>query len=267
MDGPLPRTPLVDPVRTGQRDVDQVARLGLAAGATRCRRRSSPSGPRRPGLLGEELPGYVRADGCRLHRVEEALDDLAGRLARPRPARVDRHRVGPGAAAGGLRLLHRAVVGHADAPRHPQDHEQAEHESRRTSPHVGPHLTGSGASAGTSGRGLWRSDVADPPRQRQPELRALAPAPPRLQPSAVQVGVLLGDRQPESGAATGAGPGRVGTPEPVEHHRRLPRRQADAVVAHRDRRRLLVGGHAAPRSRRPPRPAASAGVGRGRSRW
>ena len=83
---------------------------------------------------------------------------------------------------------------------------------------------------------------AGAPRQGQPELRALAEPAPRLQPAAVQVGVLERDGEPEAGAAAGPRPGRVGPPEPVEDHRRLPRRQADAVVAHRDRGRLLVAG-------------------------
>ena len=57
----------------------------------------------------------------------------------------------------------------------------------------------------------------------QPELRPVAGLAPDLQPAAVQVRVLQRDRQAEAGAAGGAGPRRVGAPEPVEHHAR-PRR-------------------------------------------
>ena len=58
----------------------------------------------------------------------------------------------------------------------------------------------------------------------------------------MQAGVLEGDGQPEAGAAGGAGPGRVGPPEPVEHQRALARAQADAVVADGDRGGRLVDG-------------------------
>src|SRR5271166_5679354 len=54
------------------------------------------------------------------------------------------------------------------------------------------------------------------PRQGQPEHRALAGFAPGLQPAAVQPRVLERDGQAQAGTAAGAGPGRVGPPEPVE---------------------------------------------------
>src|SRR5690606_41880474 len=79
------------------------------------------------------------------------------------------------------------------------------------------------------------------PGEREPELRALARLAPRLQPAAVQPGVLAGDRQAEPGAADGPGPRRVGPPEPVEHQRVMAGLEPYAVVAHRDRDRVPVG--------------------------
>ena len=87
-----------------------------------------------------------------------------------------------------------------------------------------------------------RERVAGATRQGEPELRATARGAPGLQPAAVQPGVLERDGQAEAGAAGGARPGRVGAPEPVEHHRRLARLEPDAVVADGQRGRLAVGG-------------------------
>src|SRR5580658_2016955 len=53
------------------------------------------------------------------------------------------------------------------------------------------------------------------PRQGKPEHRALAALPPGLQPAAVQSRVFQRDGQAQPGAAGGAGPGRVGAPEPL----------------------------------------------------
>ena len=72
------------------------------------------------------------------------------------------------------------------------------------------------------------------PRQRQPELRTAARLAPRLQPAAVQPGVLHGDGQPEAGTAGGTRPRRVGPPEAVEDPGRLAGLEPDPVVAHGD---------------------------------
>ena len=72
------------------------------------------------------------------------------------------------------------------------------------------------------------------PRQRQPELGTAARLAPRLEPAAVQPGVLQGDGQPEAGAAGGTRAGRVGPPEAVEHPGRLAGLEPDAVVADGD---------------------------------
>ena len=125
-------------------------------------------------------------------------------------------------------------------------------------PRAGRRRRRAGAGAGC--------DAVRTPARRGSVSRNWAPpagASPCLQPAAVQVGVLERDRQPQTGAAAGAGPGRVGPPEPVEHHRRLPRLEADAVVADGDRRDPVVVGSRAgstmPGSRPPPP--------RGRWRW
>src|SRR5690606_15742079 len=75
------------------------------------------------------------------------------------------------------------------------------------------------------------------PGQRQPELRPAAGLAPRLEPAAVQPGVLQGDGQPQAGPAGGAGPGRVGPPEAAEDAGGLAGLESDAVVAdgHGDR--------------------------------
>src|SRR5687768_4131146 len=69
--------------------------------------------------------------------------------------------------------------------------------------------------------------------QGDPELRPGARLAPRLQPAAVQVDVLQGDRQAEPGAAGRARPGRVGAPEPVEDQGSLAGTKAHAAVAYR----------------------------------
>ena len=84
-------------------------------------------------------------------------------------------------------------------------------------------------------------------RQRQPELRAAARLAPRLQPAAVQPGVLDGDGQPEARAAGGTGPRRVGPPEAVEDPGRLAGLEPDAVVPHGDGDRAARRAPAAPR--------------------
>ena len=100
-----------------------------------------------------------------------------------------------------------------------------------------------------------------------------AGSPPGLQPAAVQVGVLERDRQPEPGAAGGAGPGRVGAPEPVEDQRCLAGRSptpwsrtptATAVSSLPTRRR--PGDPRRARSRWPPGCAGCARPGAGRPR-
>ena len=78
------------------------------------------------------------------------------------------------------------------------------------------------------------------PGQGQPEHRALAALPPGLQPSAVQPRVLQRDGQAQTGAAGGAGPGRVGSPEPLEDPLFLARPQPHAVVSDRDGHRVAV---------------------------
>ena len=107
---------------------------------------------------------------------------------------------------------------------------------------TGGHATTSAASAGTRGSGLcrsgWRACRGSVSRNWAPSC-GLAPG---LQPPAVQVGVLERDRQAQAGATAGAGASGIGAPEAVEHHRRLADREPDAVVADRDRGRLLVGG-------------------------
>ena len=116
--------------------------------------------------------------------------------------------------------------------------------------------------------------VTGPGRQGEPELRALARRAPRLQPAAVQPGVLQADRQAEPGAAGLPGPGRIGPPEPVEHQLLLARLEPDTAVADGDRHGRLVdaeGDHApaGPRRARPrcrPGCAAPARPGAGRPR-
>jgi hypothetical protein len=92
----------------------------------------------------------------------------------------------------------------------------------------------------------WRATAYPSSALAVAEARRRAGLAPGLQPAAVQAGVLERDRQAQPGAAGGAGPGRVGPPEPVEHQRRTPRAQPDAVVAHarppRPRRRRPATG-------------------------
>ena len=106
-------------------------------------------------------------------------------------------------------------------------------------------------SSGSSGSGEPRSGLAGRARQRQPELRAAARLAPGLQPAAVQPRVLQRDGQPQTGAAGGPGPGRVGPPEAVEDHGRLARPEPDAVVAHRDRDRAASPARAVTTTSRP----------------
>ena len=180
----------------------------------------------------------VVADRRGAHRLEEAGDDLLGRLPRLRRARVEGE-AGQLVDLGGRLGLHdRALAGHLHAAR-----EQGAGGRRDAGPRrrTGRSHAVSRASSGTSGSGECRSWVPRWRGQGEPELGALAGPPPGLQPAAVQVGVLERDRQPEAGAAARAGARRVGPPEPVEHHRRLPRAEPDAVVAHRDGGGLAVG--------------------------
>ena len=90
-------------------------------------------------------------------------------------------------------------------------------------------------------QGAGLQHVAAVAGQRQPEHRTLAGLAPRLQPAAVQAGVLDGDGQPQPGAAGAPRPRLLGPPEAVEHQARLPRSQADTVVADHDRDGVLVG--------------------------
>ena len=98
-------------------------------------------------------------------------------------------------------------------------------------------------SSGTSGSGEPTSFWPATRGIVEPEDGSLARNAPRLQPSAVQLGVLQRDGQPEPGPAGRAGAGRVGAPEAVEDELVLSRFQAYPVVAHRDRDRVAVGGH------------------------
>ena len=97
-------------------------------------------------------------------------------------------------------------------------------------------------SSGTSGSGDRSIGSPAAARQGQPEARALPRLAPGLQPAVVQPRVLERDRQAQAGAAGGAGPRRVGPPEPVEDQAGLARAQADAVVPdrHRDRASSLT---------------------------
>src|SRR5690606_8477910 len=77
-------------------------------------------------------------------------------------------------------------------------------------------------------------------RQGEPEGRPLPRPAPRVERAGVQPRVLQGDRQPQPGAAGGAGAGRVTAPEPVEDPPRLLRCHAGAVVTYEDGDRGLV---------------------------
>ena len=117
---------------------------------------------------------------------------------------------------------------------------------------AGAAATGSRGSGLVRRRSPWRSGSV---RRKTAPLVDLAP---RLQPAAVQAGVLQADRQPEPGAAAAPLAGRVGAPEPVEHEPGLARLAA--------RRR---GRAPRPRTRPRRRPGAPrwAGPRRGRWRW
>src|SRR5580704_5089246 len=73
--------------------------------------------------------------------------------------------------------------------------------------------------------------LAGHPRHGQPEDRTFSALAPGLQPAVVQPGVLEGDGQAQPGAAGRPGPRGVGSPEPVEHHLRFGRPEADPMVA------------------------------------
>src|SRR5699024_3399258 len=73
-------------------------------------------------------------------------------------------------------------------------------------------------------------DVPGPSWDGQAEHGTLAHLAPGLQPALVQMRVLGGDRQPQSGAPDGAGPGRVRAPEPVEDPLRVLGGHAVAVI-------------------------------------
>src|SRR6516225_10290610 len=79
-----------------------------------------------------------------------------------------------------------------------------------------------------------RERLSGHPRQRQPEHRTPASLAPRLQPAAVQPGILERDGQPETGPPGGPGPRRVRAPEPLEDQLVLAGTQADAMITHRD---------------------------------
>ena len=137
----------------------------------------------------------------------------------------------------GAGLLDGSAVGHADATA--GEHQAGERPARSC---AAPHRTGSGASSGTSGSGLCRSGS---PTRRGRVSRNCAPSPgsPQAcsQPPCRWASSSAID-SPSPVPPRGPGAGRVGPPEPVEHHRRLAGRQPDAVVAHRDRDGLLVAG-------------------------
>ena len=97
---------------------------------------------------------------------------------------------------------------------------------------------------GQQGQRAGAQALAVAQREREAEDGALVDLAPGLQPAAVQAGVLQADRQPEAGAPAAPLAGRVGAPEPVEHEPGLARLEPDAVVAHHDRERALVGGQA-----------------------
>src|SRR5690606_42132712 len=80
-------------------------------------------------------------------------------------------------------------------------------------------------------------------RQREAELGARTGLSPRLQPPAVQLRVLPGDRQAEPGASGGAGAGGAAGPEAVEDRLTLPRLEPDPMVAYCDGHGVAVGGH------------------------
>ncbi len=188
-------------------------------------------------LLAEELPRDAGRDRAGLHGLEEVGDDLGGRLAGLRRLGVEVER-GPGRGhRRGLHLGDRAVGGHPHARR------QAEHDGEHADEGGGPSHADSRASVGTRGSGLWRSGCES---RRGSVRRNWAPSPGRPQAWSQPPWRWVSSREmdrPEAGAAAGAGPGRVGAPEAVEDHRRLPRPEADAVVAHRDRGRVVVAGH------------------------
>lgn len=80
-------------------------------------------------------------------------------------------------------------------------------------------------------------------RQGQPELRSSTGLAPGLQPAAVEAGVLDRDREPQAGAAGGAGTGRVRPPEAVEDPGRLARLESHAVVPDRHGHGALRDAH------------------------
>src|SRR6516165_6543207 len=75
-----------------------------------------------------------------------------------------------------------------------------------------------------------RDRLSRDPREGQPEHRTTALFAPRLQPPAVQPGVLQRDGEPQPGPAGAPGPCRVRTPEPLEDQLVLPRAKAHAVI-------------------------------------
>ena len=198
--------------RAGRRLPPRRRRPGAAPAPASCPARSrSPASPAR-----DEQQGDARREpAAPVAASSPASAPSSGRTARSTTT-GDRRR-GPASAGGGI---------------------GATAEPRRAS------------GSGPSGSGLDSSGSPTVARQRQPERRALARLAPRLQPAAVQPGVLDGDGQPEPGAAAAPGPRLLGPPEPVEHQLRLARPQADAVVADQHRDGVLVGRRASTRTGR-----------------
>ena len=171
------------------------------------------------------------------------LVDARGRAGEEHPDAL-------GVAAGDVEArLDRSPL--RDRPPHPASTSASEQHEGRPGPPAGH-----GSSVGLSGSGDPCRVSPRALRQGEPEPRAVARLAPGLQPAVVQPGVLERDRQAQAGAAGGAGPGRVGPPEPVEDDGRLAR----AAGRRRGRGRR-------PRRRRRRRRRARRPVARRRARW